>query len=78
MVPGGVFNFVKDGIQLFSVNSDNHQQTWGVLSAAILSLLNYMSIQQRAGGDPGEVHFVIYDGGNEVGQRTVMYDTPVI
>ena len=75
LVLGGVFNFVKDGIQLFSVNSDNHQQTLGCTERSYIVLAELFVDTTRAGGDPGEVHFVIYDGRNEVGQGTVMYNT---
>ena len=48
-----------------TVNANNHQQTWGVLGAAIAALASYMQEGVEAG--PGSAYFVIFDGENEVG-----------
>ena len=44
-------------------NSNNHQQTWGVLGTALEILENYMQ-----GAGFGAVRFTIMDGSNEVGE----------
>ena len=43
-------------------NTNNHQQTYGVLMAAIAALRDYME-----GHGFGAATFVIFDGANEVG-----------
>ena len=42
-VDGGQFDWDgADGLSLQTWNTDNHQQTWGVLKAAIEALIDYM------------------------------------
>ena len=47
-------------------NTNNHQQTYGVLGAAIAALRDYM-----AENGYGAASFVIFDGANEVGKGVV-------
>lgn len=54
------------GVQVMARNADNHQLTWGVLSAALAAVLDYM----RVFGN-GAATFNIFDGTHMVGQGTV-------
>ena len=73
LVPGGMFDFPQPqvpftrafGVDSFNVN--NHQQTWGVLGAAIDAIDEWMNWS----GGYGEVTFRIFDGENEVGAGRV-------
>lgn len=71
LVPSGAYMFdQKTGgydCQLYCSNSNNHQQTWGVLNAAIGAVWGYMLEKNNI----GTVTFTIHDGGNEVGQGTI-------
>ena len=63
----GLFSYRASGLEVFTSNSNNHQQTWGVLSAALVALADYFTeIQENISGLPGSVTFVVYDGENEV------------
>lgn len=55
-----------NGVFFKSWNVNNHQQTWGVLAAAIAALKDYMSQTYF-----GRASFNIFDGRNEVGEGTV-------
>ncbi|KAA6407892.1 MAG: hypothetical protein FRX48_08243 [Lasallia pustulata] len=67
MLPKGTFEADSAGWELYTVNTNNHQQTWGVLGGALFALANWMS----STGNVGAAHFIIYDGDNEVGQGTL-------
>lgn len=62
VLAGGYSLDGDDGQALITWNTNNHQQTYGVLSAAVRALMDFM----RENG-VGEVVFSIYDGPNEVG-----------
>ena len=66
VIPGGVIDYRYSGLILLSQNSNNHQQTWGVLGAAISALTDYMLAQKEQGYDPSFVDFMVYDGPNQV------------
>lgn len=68
VIPGGgvEYNSVLTGTSFSTQNSNNHQQTFGVLAAAINALKDYMSRNYY-----GRASFHIYDGFNEVGLGTV-------
>ena len=63
---GSVEFYGGDGVFFKSWNVNNHQQTWGVLAAAIAALKDYMSQNYF-----GRASFNIFDGRNEVGEGTV-------
>ena len=54
---------VANGFGLLTWDSNNHQQTWGVLGAALEALEDYMR-----GAGYGQVLFTIVDGPNQVGE----------
>ena len=63
---GGVEYNSVTGVSFSTTNSNNHQQTYGVLGAAIEALKDYMSQNYF-----GKAKFWIFDGVNEVGAGTV-------
>lgn len=63
---GSVEFYGGNGVFFKSWNVYNHQQTWGVLAAAIAALKDYMSHSSY-----GAASFNIFDGRNEVGQGTI-------
>lgn len=63
---GAVEFYGGNGVFFKSWNVNNHQQTWGVLAAAIAALKDYMSHNYYGGAS-----FSIFDGSNEVGEGTV-------
>lgn len=70
VIPGGGVRCesLSSGISFVTENSNNHQQTYGVLAAAIDALKDYMSRNYY-----GSASFHIYDGVNEVGLGKVGY-----
>lgn len=67
LIPNGVFTMDgANNMELYSANANNHQQTYGVLAAAMSTLRNYMN---RFGS--GEVVFSIYDGANLVAEGSI-------
>ena len=63
----GVFELIGENKLLLNVwNSNNHQTTYGVLGAACMALVQYMTITTF-----GTVTFHIYDGIREVGQGQI-------
>lgn len=66
-IPDGFFLWESIyGPRLSTWNSNNHQQTFGVLAAAISALTNYMRTKYF-----GAVTFWIFDGTHEVGKGTI-------
>lgn len=59
------------GLELYTQNFNNHQQTWGVLGAVVHALQLYMETAVWNRGEVGSVQFSIWDGGNEVGIGTL-------
>lgn len=55
-----------NNMELCTRNAHNHQQTWGVLGAAISALRDYMS-----NNGYGEASFNVFDGGTEVAAGTI-------
>lgn len=60
---GGIFQWLGgDALALEVANANNHQTTYGVLAAALLSLASYM-VQTD---DANRASFDVYDGPNRV------------
>ena len=59
----------ENGVNLNTFNTNNHQQTWRVLGAALFALGDFMF---KLGTEAGACYFTIIDGNNEVGKGTVM------
>lgn len=57
----------QNGLTLKVWNSNNHQTTYGVLSAACMALTQYMTTTAVF----GKVTFHIYDGSREVGKGQI-------
>lgn len=68
LIPNGRWGLELNGIGLNTINTNNHQQTYGVLGAAVEGLSRYFFTHQDAGGS---VYFYIFDGGVEVGQGSL-------
>ena len=66
LVTGGVWSYADLGIRIAFQNTNNHQQTWGVIGAAMSALLDYTYYMKRI-ALPAAVTFQVFDGGNEVG-----------
>ena len=68
VIPGGGVEYksILTGISFSTSNSNNHQQTWGVLAAAIEALKDYMTQNYF-----GKATFYIFDGISEVGKGKV-------
>ena len=63
VIPGGGVEYNSiTGVSFSSSNSNNHQQTYGVLAAAIEALKDYMGRNYY-----GKATFYIFDGISEVG-----------
>ena len=71
LIPNGayIFDWKSSGAdcEVYTINSNNHQQTWGVVGSALLAVSDYMLSNNIMG--PAE--FTIYDDGIEVGQGTI-------
>lgn len=66
-IHGGMFIWKSvRGVTLTTMNTNNHQQTYGVLAAAISALANYMTENTF-----GQVTFSIFDGNNKVGTGSI-------
>lgn len=75
LIPLGVFiqEDEKGHSELYLVNSNNHQQTWGVTGAALLALQSFLENLIAVAGDfVGGVTFTVFDGTNEVGQGSII------
>lgn len=58
--------------ELYIVNSNNHQQTWGVAGAALVALQTFFTaLHTAAEGSAIGVAFTIFDGTTEVGQGSM-------
>lgn len=69
LLAGGRFAWMgAGGMEVKVQNSNNHQVTYGVLTAALEALNGYM---QSGRGLAGEADFVVFDGANEVGRGVV-------
>lgn len=64
VIPGGEFQFGGGGFCWYSININNHQQTYGVVMVALRALLDFMGAHHEF----GMATFKIYDGNNQVGQ----------
>ena len=71
VIRSGSYRYVSQGLELYTENTNNHQQTWGVLGAAVSALQQYMESVEWNQGDPASVQFSIYDGANEVAMGTL-------
>ena len=64
LVPGGVFIWQGNGGHVVRMeNSNNHQQTLGVVAEALGTIMDFL-ITER---DHGVGVFTVHDGPNEVG-----------
>lgn len=63
VIQNGLFRFSRYGVEWYTVNSNNHQTTRGVMRSAILTLIDFYGHN----GQYGYAGFRIYDGLNEVG-----------
>ena len=63
LVPGGCLQWIANGVQWVSINSNNHQQTYNVALAAVKAVQAFMA----SSGQFGFASFLIYDGTNQVG-----------
>lgn len=59
----------KSGVNVHTVNVGNHQQTWGVLGAALFALGDFMF---RIGMEAGACYFTIIDENNQVGRGAIV------
>ena len=67
LIPNGLFTMEgANSLELYVANANNHQQTYGVLAAALWALKNYMN---RFGA--GKVTFSVYDGANQVAEGSI-------
>ncbi|KAA6413775.1 MAG: hypothetical protein FRX48_02136 [Lasallia pustulata] len=67
VIPHGAFDHQAMGFSWYSVNVNNHQQTWGVVAHAVNALLTFMLNYQSF----GMAQFLIFDGENQVGTGTL-------
>lgn len=70
LLEGGAFHFVRDGVELFSYNGNNHQLTRGVMRSAIKTIIDFC----KENGGFGYSAFGILDGINQVGQGVLRPD----
>lgn len=61
-VPAGCLTYVRNGVRWISINANNHQQTLGVVQAAVKGVMVFMDA-----GQVGWASFEIWDGDNQVG-----------
>ena len=67
MLTTGEIEFYADnGVEFHSWNTNNHQQTYGVLGAAVEALRDFMSERGIVGAS-----WWVYDAGTEVGAGTI-------
>ena len=74
LIPLGVFiQDNQDGrSELYLVNTNNHQQSWAVVGAALMALQGFLqSLNIIAEDFTGGVAFTVFDGVNEVGHGTI-------
>lgn len=64
VLAGGEFQSGGSGFSWYSVNENNHQQTYGVVLTALNALLAFMNYN----GEYGMATFWIFDGLNAVGR----------
>lgn len=91
-VSSGVFRIGGDeNIVLYTRNANNHQQTWGVIGAALGALQDYMNHNGELPNWPvekgrfntnndllgfGQAAFDVFDGENEIATGTIGYESP--
>ena len=69
VIADGFFSWQGEhGVMLETFNTDNHQQTWGVLGAALYALWDFM---QKIGTEAGACYFTIIDGNHQVGRGVI-------
>ena len=74
LIPLGVFiqGDRFGNYELYLVNSNNHQQSWGVVSAALTALRSFLVSLNTINRDwKGGVQITVFDGANEVAQGTI-------
>lgn len=72
LIPGGMWWFAKFGVRIVFLNGNNHQQTWGVVGAAMAALLDYTDFMKRT-QVPAAITFRVFDGPNEVGYGSLQH-----
>lgn len=65
----GFFWAGENGVDLHTFNTNNHQQTWGVLGAALFALRDFMF---KIGTEAGACYFTIIDGNNQVARGSII------
>ena len=70
MIATGEWSYEDGGVEVYFENTNNHQQTWGVVGAALIALEQYFQMTQAAGAQPGAIIFDVFDGANQVGNGT--------
>lgn len=69
LIAGGVFIWQDSfGHSVRMENSNNHQQTLGVIAEALGMLMDFMNLSR----DQGVGKFFVFDGTNEVGRGTIV------
>ena len=69
LIAGGVFIWQGYGGHVLRVeNGNNHQQTMGVIGAALETILDFLNTQT----EHGVGFFTVYDGANEVGVGVIL------
>lgn len=66
LIPHGFWTLDEYGLELAFANAGNHQQTWGVVGAALMALLDYFVYRVRV-GSVRAVRFQVWDGRHLVG-----------
>lgn len=66
LIPRGFWTLEEYGLQLGFENAVNHQQTWGVVGAALMALLDYYVYRVQI-GSVRAIQFQVWDGRNQVG-----------
>lgn len=59
LVQTGSYRLVNEGLELWMQNTNNHQQTWGVMGAALSAMAGF---QMTGSLGPRAVNFQVYDG----------------
>lgn len=66
LIPRGFWTLEEYGLELAFANAGNHQQTWGVVGAALMALVDYFLYRVQM-GSVRAIRFQVWDGRNLVG-----------
>lgn len=72
LIPKGIWSYTGFGVRIVFQNANNHQQTWGVIGAAMSALLDYTYYMKRI-ETPAAITFGVYDGPHQVGFGSIMH-----